>query len=255
MSKGTPLKVAICVPSFRGSIMTQTAAALINTIWTMSELGISMVFTNVDSSEIVTVRNMMASSILEKDDITHLLFVDDDMEFDPDTIIAMLRADRDVIGAVCPLRKLNLEAFHEAAKKGMTVEQCRAAATEFVVRHYADKVEVKEGVFRIRGIGMAVTLIKRRALLTMIEKGAVERRERSESLGPDALGNKVVYGFFDPQKDENSDSLLSEDYSFCQRWRNACGGEVWAIADGKIGHIGPYNFQGAYLERLHIGMV
>lgn len=254
-SKGTPVKIAICVPSFRGSIMTPTAAAVVNTVWTLSQIGLSMSFTNIDSSEIVTVRNMMASYVARNEEFTHLLFIDDDMDFDPDTIITMLRADVDVIGAVCPLRKIDLEAFHAATREGKSVIEATAAATSFVVRHFPAQVEVKEGIFKIRGIGMAVTLIKRRTLLTMIEKGAVDKRDRPESLGPDTLGNSYVYGFFDPVRDENSNNLLSEDYSFCQRWRLDCGGDVFALCDARIGHIGPYNFQGTYMDRLRIGMV
>jgi hypothetical protein len=254
-SKGTPVKVAICVPSFRGTIMTQTCTSLISTVWMMAELGIGMEFTNVDSAEIVTIRNSMASKVVKREDLTHLLFIDDDMMFEADTVISLLRADKDVVGAVCPYRKLNLEAFQKAAREGKSVQDCTAAATEFVVRHYPEQVQVQEGLFKIRGIGMAVTLIKRRALLKMIEKGVVEKRERPPSLGPDTLGNTHIYGFFDPVVDVDSTSLLSEDFSFCQRWIKDCGDAVWALADNRIGHIGPYVYSGTYMERLKLGMV
>ncbi len=254
-SKGTPVKVLICVPSFRGSIMTHTAASLIDTVWTMAELGIGMQFRNVDSAEIVSIRNAMGSYMMTQDDLTHLLFIDDDMKFDPDTIIGLLRSNKDVIGAVCPFRKIDLAAFRKAAVEGKSLEQCEAAATEFVVRHYPDQIAVNEGIFKIRGIGMAVTLIRRNVLQTMVDRNVVEKRRRPESIGPDPMGNMDIYGFFDPIKDINSESLLSEDYSFCQRWYDNCGGEVFALCDATIGHIGPHTFSGKYLDRLKIGML
>jgi hypothetical protein len=31
---------------------------------------------------------------------------------------------------------------------------------------------------------------------------------------------------------------LSEDYSFCERWRSLAGNEIWAAVDEPIGHVG-----------------
>ena len=39
--------------------------------------------------------------------------------------------------------------------------------------------------------------------------------------------------------------MLSEDFSFCQRWRQ-CGGEVWASATHTIQHIGNHAFEGNF---------
>jgi hypothetical protein len=244
------------VPSVRGTIMTHTCASLIKTTTLCGEIGVKTNFINVDSAEITVVRNSLASYVAHNEDFTHLLFIDDDMTFEADTIIDMLRANKDVIGAVCPRRILMLEAFHEHAKAGRSIDECVAAATAFVVRYInSDKVEVKEGVFPLRGIGMAVTLIKRDVLMTMIEKGAVETRQQPKSIGPDSLGNMTTWSFFDSMPNEDGSNVLSEDYSFCERWIAKCGGEVFGLANRKIGHIGPYIYAGTYMDRLKMGLV
>jgi hypothetical protein len=38
-----------------------------------------------------------------------------------------------------------------------------------------------------------------------------------------------------------SNPAMSEDTSFCERWRR-CGGEIWAAVDFPVGHIGRFNF-------------
>jgi hypothetical protein len=253
--KGKPLNIVIGVPSVRGTIMTHTCASLIKTTTLCSEIGVKTNFVNVDSAEIVTVRNSLASYTVSNEDFTHLLFIDDDMTFEADTVIDLLRANKDIIGAVCPRRILMMEAFYDYAKKGHSIEDCVAAATSFVTRYInSDRVEVKEGVFPLRGIGMAVTLIKREVLTTMIEKGVVDTRQQPKSIGPDSLGNTTTWSFFDAMPNEDGSNVLSEDYSFCERWISKCGGEVFGLANRKIGHIGPYIFAGTYLDRLKLGL-
>jgi hypothetical protein len=39
---------------------------------------------------------------------------------------------------------------------------------------------------------------------------------------------------------------LSEDVSFCSRWREGCGGEIWANINHKISHVGPFDFHMRY---------
>ncbi len=253
--KGKPLNMVIGMPSIRGTIMTHTAACLIKTTTLLNEIGVISNFVNVDSAEITTVRNSMASYVVANEQFTHLLFIDDDMTFEADTVVDLLRASKDVIGAICPRRILMQDAFYEAARAGRSFEECSAAATSFVARYVnSDKIEVKEGLFPLRGIGMAVTLIKREVLLKMIEVGAVERREQPKTIGPDTLGNTTTYSFFDAMPNEDGSNVLSEDYSFCERWIAKCGGEIWGMANRKIGHIGPYIFSGTYLDRLKMGL-
>jgi len=45
------------------------------------------------------------------------------------------------------------------------------------------------------------------------------------------------YDFFGEITLEDGDSL-SEDYSFCKRWRSMPDSEIWAVVDEPIGHVG-----------------
>jgi hypothetical protein len=35
---------------------------------------------------------------------------------------------------------------------------------------------------------------------------------------------------------------MSEDVSFCRRWQQT-GGEIWAVYDDAVGHVGPFAFR------------
>ena len=43
--------------------------------------------------------------------------------------------------------------------------------------------------------------------------------------------------------DRDTGLYLSEDYAFCQRWRDI-GGEVWLDAAARLTHTGPHAFPG-----------
>jgi hypothetical protein len=57
------------------------------------------------------------------------------------------------------------------------------------------------------------------------------------------IGDRSVYNFFGARpEDATKGEHVSEDISFCRRWRVDCGGEIWALLDAKIGHIGDYAY-------------
>ena len=87
----------------------------------------------------------------------------------------------------------------------------------------------------------------------MIEKGAVKTPEASKAENNGGFFDGTVTGFFDPVFSAEMNRYLSEDLSFCDRWINQCGGEVWAKVDRKIGHIGMQMFAGNYMDRLRTG--
>jgi hypothetical protein len=51
------------------------------------------------------------------------------------------------------------------------------------------------------------------------------------------------YALFDCIIEKESGHYLSEDYTFCKRWR-AIGGKVWLDTQSRLMHIGPHEFVG-----------
>jgi hypothetical protein len=49
---------------------------------------------------------------------------------------------------------------------------------------------------------------------------------------------------FDCVIDRETGHYLSEDYTFCQRWR-AIGGRIWLDPTGMLVHVGAHDFAGS----------
>ncbi len=81
--------------------------------------------------------------------------------------------------------------------------------------------------------------IKREVVKAMLKKFP----EANDTVDPGAisgLGISRMLKLFSKMKTKDG-RPLSEDYSFCERWKE-CGGEVWCGVDYPIGHIGSFTY-------------
>jgi hypothetical protein len=246
------LNIVIGTPSGRGQLAGGMVGSLMALVEGLRESGVMTRFVCIEAADLVFSRSTMATMVATRSDYSHLLFIDDDMTFELDAVLSMLRADKPLIGCICPKRTIDLKKLHEAGKNGVPFDLALAQSLEFVTKHIPDRnIEIRDGLCPVGGIGMAVTLIRRDCLTTMIEKGAVQ--SRTVAGGRDILGSPVLYNFFEQIYSKETDALLSEDLSFCERWTKMCGGEVWSLVNQQIGHIGQFTFKGSYLDLLKAG--
>jgi hypothetical protein len=248
MSDASPsLGICFCIPTFRGQMASQTAVTLFEMVNLLRDIDVPCTLVTFDGSEVVFARNRLATIFYETHQYSHMFFLDDDMAFEPSLILDMLRADKPVIGAVAPKRKFYIDRFYKAAKDGASIEAANAAGVDFVIRHLGkDKVTVTDGMCVVDGVGMATTLIQYDVLDRLVKGGHVEKREEFN-----AASGKVdtTYGFFDLTYSVDG-KFLSEDFSFCHRFREKLNGETWIVLDREIGHIGQFTYQANYMELL-----
>lgn len=196
-------------------------------------IGCSHVVAN--HTDIAWVRNATASAFLNDPKLTHLGFVDDDMAFMPSAFLRALEADKPLIGCLCPKRYIDINKALDLARAGHSNGNALAQAIGFASPPPANS---SQKIAPVESIGMGVTLIHRRVFTTMIDKKCV-----NTYLGGGISGfDGAIYGFFDRMPG------CGEDVSFCRRWREHCGGEVYAITDEDIGHVGEFTFRAKFSD-------
>jgi len=161
---------------------------------------------------------------------THLLFIDADMGWPPELVLDMLLFDQPIVGTIYPQRKMPLSWAGSGTGDPMT--------------------ERRGDFMKVEGIGFGVTLIKREVITRMIQKypELIDTRIHLHPAGETlrAQGTNRLLRFFE-KMDVPDRGLISEDLSFCIRWRE-CGGEVWANIGHKMSHVGPFDYCGRYLD-------
>jgi len=237
------VRILISTPAYGGMVTTAYTESLIQLLDALKTRPITLGYKTLAMTDIGTARNILASLALAEN-YSHILFLDADMEFKPRTVERLIDRGVDVAGAVYIKRAIDIDKLLDAIEPADVgrpdrLRQKLMRACGFVGAPVPnEKVVISGGFTRFACIGMGVALIATSALRKMIEMGAAKSRAPSAGV--------PVYGFFDPIPDRP----MGEDYSFCCRWREACGGEVWVLADEQIGHVGQHTFVGTWLDAI-----
>lgn len=219
--------VMVCLPAYGQTNAAQTTETLFKLAQFLTLNQIRHQLSWFSAADIVEVRNLFLTSWYDcSPQFSHLLFIDADMGFEPELIRDMLAFDKPLTGAFYARRQMPPSVVGAALHEDHSFP------------------DIKQGHLPAAYVGAGVMLIKRSMVKELIEK----KPELIDAL-PSVLANATTLPLtrliraFDCILEDNR--RLSEDISFCQRWRDV-GGEVWANVMHKIDHVGPFNFHLRY---------
>jgi len=208
-----------------------------------------------NDSLITRSRNTLVAAFLDQPSATHLMFVDADIGFDPAQVERMLRFGEDVVAGIYPLKLYDWAAAAEGP--GAFRNDARETEAESALRYcgvpfQGATAEWREGFATAPYAGTGFMLIRRAALERLIEAhpelqyGAVQAHPRPRA-------GRRHFALFDCMIDPETGIYLSEDFTFCRRWRKL-GGKVWLDTEGRLSHTGAHDFIGNPAARF-AGMV
>jgi hypothetical protein len=239
-------KLLIATPAF-GEVfytpyvhsMFRLHRALMPKNWTLN-------FASIAYSDVAEARNFLLTHWFDKTDASHLLFVDADMGFEPELVLDMLALKKSLVGAIYTRRQVDLGRLAKLAAEGEPAQRAIARAHDFIVRPLRGRSPRRlNGFIEVEGCGAGLLLIQRACVQTMLK----EMPELSDAGAPKntplAKNLTRLIRAFDPLTVDGG--RLSEDFSFCHRWRK-CGGEIWARADKSVTHVGLHRFEGRYSD-------
>ena len=247
--------VLVATPTAGGVVKALYGTTLVKAVLALKDAGSNVDFLTVDSSYIAKARNYFAHILLSNPHFTHLLMIDSDMSVDGHVVRRMLRADKPVVATAYSQRRMDMGVLIDAARRSdLTPADLTALALEYNIAPESEPgtraVKVANGMCRVRHVALGCSMIRRDAFEALIAAGLAPARpdgylQRSGFQGP-------FHDFFGEIRLEDGD-MLSEDYSFCRRWLDMEGSEVWAIIDEVIGHIGDMVYGAPYVNRLSQG--
>ncbi len=197
------LKLAVCVPS--GDMVHMDFA-----------VSLGVMLAQLASREVPTLLINEKSAILQKsrqalvnralsNNASHLLFLDSDMTFPPDTALQLLAHDRDIVGIAAPKRRDNLESS--------------------AMKVWGERLTFgpEDGLIDVDWLGFGGVMIRATVFQKLDKPWFPTRFERT-----------------DPEK---GDVWIGEDYGFCEKARAAGFSiQVDAGLSCRFGHLGQHRF-------------
>ena len=242
---GTPMYGGNCTGSYTKSCTDLAMICAAN--------GITIKFYYLfNESLIQRARNYVVDEFM-RSDCTHLIFIDSDIAFDPRDVLGMLAiqvADPkkyNIVTGPYPKKTIAWEKVKAAADQGKADEspfELDQYTADYVFNPVKGTAQFSvTDPLKVMEIGTGFMLVKREVFAQM-EKEYPMIKYKPDHVGQAHFdGSRYIHAYFDTVIDPVSERYLSEDYMFCQWWRNM-GGSIWLCPWMRTQHIGTYHFQG-----------
>lgn len=254
-------KLFLATPMYGGNCVGMYTRAVADLAAVCAKYGIPLqLYFLFNESLITRARNYCADEFL-RSDATHMLFIDSDIGFNPQDVLAMLaiqddESDYDVIGAPYPKKCISWEKVKQAVDKGFADEDPNR-----LEKFVGDYVFNPKGGQKEIPLGQPVEVMEIGTGFMMIRRKTFEKYKEvfpNLSYKPDHIrtaafdGSREIHAYFDCIIDPVSKRYLSEDYMFCYNVQKA-GLKVWFCPWMQTQHVGTYVFGGSLADLASIG--
>lgn len=214
-----------------------------------------------NESLIQRARNYLVDEFLRDTEFTHLMFIDADIGFDANDVLAMACiADegegKDIVCGPYPKKSISWEKIKRAVDKGFAdrdPEQLENYVGDYVFNPVEgeERISINDPV-EVMESGTGFMMIKRE-VFTKFAAAYPQQSYKPDHVRSAAFdGSREIVAYFDTPIDPVSKRYLSEDYMFCQ-WSRAIGMKVWLCPWIRLQHMGSYMFGGSLVDLAQIG--
>lgn len=208
-------------------------------------------FQLMKSSLVTMGRNLCVGAFMESN-MTHLLFVDSDIDFQESSIFKMIRSDKDVIAIPYPLKQMIWDKLYEKIKNNEinSIKDLSTRGYTYPMKVENEKdINITNGIIEVTHVPTGCLLIKRSVIEKMIAAYPHLRIDQPQIINGEDVNKPFVYNFFDTLFDEKNNRYYGEDFAFCKRWTDI-GGKCHAYIMDYITHIGEHQYCGKFIDEL-----
>ena len=254
-------KLFLATPMYGGNCVGMYTRAVADLAAICAKYGIPLqLYFLFNESLITRARNYCADEFL-RSDATHLLFIDSDIGFNPQDVLALLAmqdddSDYDVIGAPYPKKCISWEKIKMAVDKGIADEdpnKLEKFVGDYVFNPKNGQREIPIGEpVEVMEMGTGFMMIRRKTF-DKYKEVFPHLHYKPDHIRTDAFdGSREIMAYFDCIIDPVSKRYLSEDYMFCYNVQKA-GMKVWFCPWMQTQHVGTYVFGGSLADLASIG--
>lgn len=258
-------KLFVATPMYGGACAGMFCKSMNELSTLCSQYGIELrSFYLFNESLITRARNYCVDEFI-RSGFTHLMFIDSDIGFDPNDVIALMalqdeESPYDVICGPYAKKCISWEKIKYAVDKGVADEDPNVLE-QFVGDYVFNPVFENGATSGQIKLNEPTEVLEAGTGFMMVRRSTFEKYDAAypeQSYLPDHVrsanfdGSREIMAYFDCVIDPKTKRYLSEDYMFCQNVRNM-GGKVFLCPWMKLLHVGSYIFGGSLVNMLQLG--
>lgn len=264
----------ILTPCFASQCFVGYVGSLIRTIEYFRQIGIPLCIEFCRNDSLVSrARNNLVARAFTDPLMTHVLFIDNDITWNPVDVLKLLLHDRDVIGGIYPLKKYHWDRLIQDTtnpynsnpvktmllKKEQSLLKNVVTDEEYIqqnllrynVNYLNENTKIENSLCEVKHLPTGFLCIKRGVFEKMFQ--AFPSTKYVDDVGYlSREDSKFCFSIFDCGVEMGADGdphYLSEDWMFCSRW-SKMGGKMFAECSVKLTHTGTEDFTGYFLSSL-----
>lgn len=253
--------LGVLTPCYGGLCYSEYTISLINTVKLFESQGlpVKIFFLNNDSLVSRARNNLIGSAMLDPS-ITHFIFIDGDIVWNPIDIIKLILSDELVIGGLYPKKAYKFDKLSpdpsiitQWIEKKNQIDPnisndmiIRNNLLDYNLNYKSTNLEIKKNIIEVKHLATGFMLFKRQVIETMIDK--YPETKYIDDTGFISQENSIyTYALFDCGV--INERYYSEDWLFCHKW-SSIGGKIYADISIDLVHIGTEKYQGSYIRNL-----
>lgn len=232
-------KLFVCTPMYGGKCYGAYLRSCLMLIQLCTKLKICVAFSAIyNESLIQRGRNYLVDEFM-RSDFTHLMFIDTDIEFKAEDVIALLIMDKEVAGAHYPDKKIYWGNIIESARNYEI--------------HPDDLFRFGGDNHNLRGVRLQDTqevdilktgfMMVKRSVFQQVQIAYPEYYYKPDHIGHANFdGRRKIQLFFSVEIDQDTEKMMTEYEFFCKLWKKI-GGKSYLCPWITLRHHGPYSYQ------------
>lgn len=230
--------IYISTPTFNDMVTVGHMRSVLGLVLRKSNI-IEIEAVNHEATDLVRSRSRSVHKFLHDSTADYMLFIDADIEFNPEIVDLLVAEDKDFVGCPYPKKHVHWGQAALAAKHGLDP---RIGAHSYVLRNTRERTmaDVDGACMQVDGVGLGMVLVARQALQLMYDHF---RSHAALVYKDDGNGDVETVALFALLNDGGR--LLSEDFSFCRRFTSIGGVVHCYLGPGApVAHYGAMLYEG-----------
>lgn len=216
------------------------------------------------SDSLVTrARNNLVAKAMNDPNMTHILFIDNDISWEPFDILKLLLHDKNIVGGIYPLKNYHWNKLLEnngESVKNMIEKKNKSQLSDFIndenmiqynllnynINYKSNEIKIEKNLTEVKHIPTGFMLLKR-SVIEKMQEAYPSTKYTDDVHFLTEEENKYCYALFDCGVEDKH--YFSEDWMFCHRW-SKMGGKLWIDISINLTHTGIEDYRGSLLSSL-----